>query len=382
MTIKLYEKSAYETRFTAKVLEVRHLKNGYGVVLDQTLFFPTGGGQDCDTGCLAGYPVSDVSIDRAGVITHTLPAPLPVGETVAGEIDFAVRYRRMQNHTGEHILSGVAHRLYGFNNVGFHLGKDAVTVDFDGVPPNDDYTVLERLANEAVYKNLAVTVLYPSKAELFSMEYRSKIEIEGQVRIVRIEDVDSCACCAPHVARTGEVGVIKILSAIHHKGGCRLSILCGIDALEDYASRVLEAQRVSRFLSVPEDRIAGGVEALLDEAQRLRVCLAERRKEIVRLRLMAEALTEKNIVFYSDDNDAHLLQDLAVGGAGKTAGVAVAFAPDGKGGFLYAIASEHISLRTEVKEYNRVLSGRGGGNDAVVRGTFLASREEIEKYFL
>ncbi len=381
MTIKLYENSAYDTTFTATVVEVRQEKNGYGVILDRTLFFPTGGGQEHDGGTLAGLPILDVRIDREGVITHVLPAPLPVGETVSGEIDFALRFRRMQNHTGEHILSGIAHRLYGFGNVGFHLGEGAVTVDFDGVPPADDYTLWERLANEAVYQNLPVNILYPTEEEISSLEYRSKIEIEGQVRIVEIEGVDRCACCAPHVTRTGEVGIIKILSAMHYKGGCRLTILCGTDAVLDYQSRIAEAQGVSRLLSVPENAIAEGVMALLAEAQRLRVRLAERREEIVRLRLESVTPSDGNILFYSEDSDAHLLQDLAVRGAEKTKSVAVAFAPDGKGGFLYAIASEHIALRTAVKEYNRVLSGRGGGNDAVVRGTFFVSREEIERYF-
>ena len=205
MTEKLFYEDSHRTEFTAKVISCEEAKDGFCVVLDQTAFFPEGGGQYADTGILGNTEVTDVH-EKNDVIFHSVTAPLEVGSIVSGKINWKERFEKMQQHTGEHIVSGIVHERFGYNNVGFHLGADYCTMDFDGPISKAQLKEIETEANEAVYRNLEVEVLYPSKEELKDMDYRSKIEIEGQVRIVKIPGYDVCACCAPHVKTTGEIG--------------------------------------------------------------------------------------------------------------------------------------------------------------------------------
>ena len=233
MTEKLFYQDSHRSTFTAIVQEVRPSGNGYEIILDRTAFFPEGGGQSSDTGSLGGVSVSDVQ-EIDGKIIHYTDGPLVEGTEVEGCIDWTERFSKMQQHTGEHIVSGLIHKIYGYHNVGFHLGTDSVTLDFNGVVPKEKLHEIEQLANEAVAKNLPVQVLYPMDEELSKISYRSKIEIEGQVRIVVIDGYDVCACCAPHVKQTGEIGLIKLVGMQNYKGGVRISMLCGFRALEDY----------------------------------------------------------------------------------------------------------------------------------------------------
>ena len=233
MTEKLFYQDSHRSTFTAIVQEVRPSGNGYEIILDRTAFFPEGGGQSSDTGSLGGVSVSDVQ-EIDGKIIHYTDGPLVEGTEVEGCIDWTERFSKMQQHTGEHIVSGLIHKIYGYHNVGFHLGTDSVTLDFNGVVPKEKLHEIEQLANEAVAKNLPVQVLYPTDEELSKISYRSKIEIEGQVRIVVIDGYDVCACCAPHVKQTGEIGLIKLVGMQNYKGGVRISMLCGFRALEDY----------------------------------------------------------------------------------------------------------------------------------------------------
>lgn len=380
MTTKLYDISAYDTDFTATVKSVSRTDGGYRTVLDRTLFFPTAGGQCCDAGTINGLPVLDVT-EENGEILHLLPAPLPLGDTVSGRIDFAFRFRNMQHHTGEHVLSGIAHRLYGFRNVGFHLGKDIMTVDYDGVPPQDDYALLFRLANEAVTKNIPVHAYYPDKETLQGLVYRAKLDLTENVRIVEIPGIDVCACCAPHVAATGEVGPIHLQSAIHYKSGCRLTVICGGDAVREYEKLTEDAVHISRALSVPVDHIAGGVDALLAENGRMKAEIRRLRAEAVTARVNALLPTEGNILLFSDTDDMNDLRRLATEAAGKAGGMAVACAGDDEHGYRYVIASAATPLREAAKRINAALAGRGGGNDAVIQGSFSASRSAIEDYF-
>ena len=208
-TTRLFDQDAYLGEFEATVERSVCEGGMYRVLLDQTAFFPEGGGQPADEGTLDGIFVTDVQ-EIDGEIWHTVEAPLEPGKTVVGKLDFEKRFSNMQNHCGEHIVSG-------FNNVGFHMGSDVITVDFDGVLTEEQLYDVEQEANEAVLRNVPVTISYPSKEELETMDYRSKKEIEGQVRIVTIEGYDSCACCGTHVAKTGEIRLIKILSAQKYK---------------------------------------------------------------------------------------------------------------------------------------------------------------------
>ena len=226
MTERLYNKNAYLRAFSARVLSVSECMGGYLVETDATAFFPEGGGQGADRGTLGGFEVLDVQ-EREGRIFHLLGGAPNVGGVVSGEVDFALRFERMQCHTGEHIVSGILHRLYGAENVGFHLG-DIVTLDID---------VVEDLANEAVFKNIPVEISYPAPEALASMTYRAKLDLTENVRIVTIGDVDACACCAPHVAYTGEIGLIKILEFEKHRGGTRIWMQAGARALRDYREK-------------------------------------------------------------------------------------------------------------------------------------------------
>ena len=238
-TEKLFYNDSHLSKFTAMVLECEpyEKKEGcYAVELDRTAFFPEGGGQYADTGKLKDAKVSDVR-EKNGRILHITDQPFEAGEIVEGKIDWETRFMKMQQHTGEHIVSGIVHARYGFNNVGFHLGTEDCTMDFDGEISKEALQEIELEANRAVWKNLTIEVSYPSKEELEELDYRSKIEIEGQVRIVSVPGYDICACCAPHVERTGEIGMIKLVNMQRYKGGVRVTMLCGSRALTDYEKK-------------------------------------------------------------------------------------------------------------------------------------------------
>ena len=217
MTEKLFYQDSHMKEFQATVVSCEPQKDHYLIVLDQTAFFPEGGGQYADTGKLGDVEITDVH-EKDGVIYHTANMPLEVGSTVTGRLHWEERFEKMQQHTGEHIVSGLVHERFGYQNVGFHLGSDYCTMDFNGPITKEQLKEIEREANEAVYQNLDIQVLYPSKEELSDMEYRSKIEIEGQVRIVVVPGYDVCACCAPHVKKTGEIGMIKLVNMMNYKG--------------------------------------------------------------------------------------------------------------------------------------------------------------------
>ena len=381
MTTKLYDLSAYDTRFTATVLSSEKRENGYAVVLDRTLFFPEEGGQEADGGSLSGHRVLHVSIDKDGTVTHLLDAPLAVGEEVTGEIDFAFRFRNMQNHTAEHILSGIAHRLYGCENVGFHLGREEMTLDFDKPLTEEELITLETKANEAVFRNLSVTASYPEKEELASLSYRAKLALTENVRIVEIEDTDICACCAPHVRRTGEIGLIKIRSAMHYKGGMRLFAAAGIDALRDYREKEKSVVEISHLLSVPGGEVAPAVSALLSANGKLK----GEKAELLRLYAssMAESLapTDKNACLFFKTRESRVLRDAALAAMEKVGGAIVVCGGE-DAAYSYVIASKSVDLRQKAKEYNAALSGRGGGNAEMIQGSFAATQEEIEAYFI
>ena len=384
-TKKLYDSDAYCREFTAEVLSVTPTDKGDDVVLSATAFFPEEGGQSCDTGTIGGHPVVQVSLDQNGVITHTLreKTDLKVGDTVPCILDFAPRYRKMQHHTGEHLLSGLAHRLFGAENVGFHLGEDDVTMDLD--LPLDRYALdqIEALANEAVWKNLPVTATYPDPALLPSLSYRSKLDLKENVRIVTIEDYDDCACCAPHVAKTGEIGMIKILNYMNYKGGVRLHIVCGKDALEDYRSRYASILEISNLLSVKQGEVVQGVKqlqnALID---------AKRAENALRNRILDEAIKslpqdtqEKDLLVFAPLLEARQLREFVNCGVTRTSAIFAAFSGNDDDGYSFILGAKSTDLRPFVKEMNLALNGRGGGSREMVQGAVKATEENIRAFF-
>ena len=257
MTEKLYDKDSHLKEFEGTVLSCEKIGEKYAIVLNQTAFFPEGGGQQSDRGYAGDAYIADVQI-KNGVILHFADKPLNIGQAYKCKIDFDFRFRNMQNHSGEHIISGIVHKLYGFNNVGFHLGTE-MTVDFDGELTRRQLDEVEDLANKAVYENLPVKAYYPTDEELKSLDYRSKLDLKENVRIVEIKGVDVCACCAPHVKATGEIGIIKILDFEKYKGGVRLLVKCGRDALSDYREKYRNILEISNLLSAKQPDASAAV---------------------------------------------------------------------------------------------------------------------------
>ena len=254
-TKRLYYENAYCREFDARVTDCREGKQGWEVILDQTAFYPEGGGQPADQGTLGEAKVLDVKEDGEEVI-HLCDRPFEPGSTVHGTLDWDRRFRFMQQHSGEHIFSGIVHRTFGYDNIGFHMGKDCVTVDFSGMLSEDDIALVERASNEAVLADLEILEDYPSREELDRLDYRSKKELEGQVRIITIPGADVCACCGTHVKRTGEIGPIKAVSSEHYKSGIRISLQIGWKALEDYEEKHRITKEISALLAVPPQETA------------------------------------------------------------------------------------------------------------------------------
>ncbi len=378
MTEKLYYSDSHMSEFSATVLSVTEENGKFAVTLDRTAFFPEGGGQGSDTGFIGGVRVYDVQI-RDGVIYHYTEKPLKEGKQVACAIDFDRRFRNMQNHSGEHIISGIVHRLYGYENVGFHL-SDEMTVDFDGELTRKQLDEIEDLANKAVYENLPVRAYFPKKDELDSLSYRSKKEINEDLRIVEIEGVDVCACCAPHVRLTGEIGVIKILDFFKNKGGVRLFVKCGRDALADYREKYRNILEISNLLSAKQPDASAAVVKLNNQ-------LSAEKEETVALkkRLIAEMAagfapkTDKTAVF-EDGLDIKELQLLADALCSNAGGIRGAFS--GKdGAFSFAICGEETALNTFFIEFKAALTVRGGGRNGIRQGTVSDTREKIESFF-
>lgn len=353
----------------------------YEVILDRTAFFPEGGGQYADRGVLGGVHVLDVR-EREGHILHLTDGPLKPGEMVEGILDWEERFMKMQQHTGEHIVSGLVHARYGYNNVGFHLGSEDCTMDFDGEIPPAELEEIELEANRAVWQNLEIQTLYPSKAELAEMDYRSKLEIEGQVRVVVVPGYDSCACCAPHVAYTGEIGLIKLTNMQRYKGGVRVTMLCGVRALSDYAMKQKQTKKISALLCAKEKETAEAVEHLKEESTELKNRLAEKARELIAVRASMIPAEEQTVCIFSDElaGDGMRLMMNAV--MEQERFLCAVFYGTDSDGYRYVIGSKTVDLRPLAKEMNVVFEGRGGGKPEMVQGTLKGTEEELRGWIL
>ena len=378
MTEKLFYQDSHRSTFTAIVQEVRPSGNGYEIILDRTAFFPEGGGQSSDTGSLGGVSVSDVQ-EIDGKIIHYTDGPLVEGTEVEGCIDWTERFSKMQQHTGEHIVSGLIHKIYGYHNVGFHLGTDSVTLDFNGVVPKEKLHEIEQLANEAVAKNLPVQVLYPTDEELSKISYRSKIEIEGQVRIVVIDGYDVCACCAPHVKQTGEIGLIKLIGMQNYKGGVRISMLCGFRALEDYYQKEKNNREIAVMLSAKEYETAVEVERLQEELAMKKAKIAELERKFLEQKVETLDVSGE-IVCLFEETDPVMTRELVNLLLKKGAKMAAVFSGNEREGYRYVLGSRSLDVRENGKLLNEAFHGRGGGKPEMVQGTVQGKREEIEAF--
>ena len=379
MTEKLYYLDSHLFEFEATVLAAREEKRGWEIVLDRTAFFPEGGGQPADTGMIGPARVLDVH-EREGEIRHLCDRELAPG-TYACAVDREKRLRRMQNHSGEHVFSGLTHQKYGAENVGFHMAADCMTIDFDKELSFEQLSEIEYEANLAVRANIPVRTFYPSPEELKVLEYRSKKELAGAVRIVEIAGIDRCACCAPHVRATGEIGAIKLLTAERHRGGVRLSLICGMDALDDYRRKQDSAAAISALLSAKRDEIAPAVERLLESEAKLKERASILGMRCAALRAEAIAPTEGNICLFDEGLSEAAARELVNRLTEKTGGVAALFLADGAGAWRYIIGSRRVDLRSAAKAINAGVSGRGGGRPEMIQGSAAASEQEIASFF-
>lgn len=381
MTEKLYYQDAYETAFRAKVLDCQKEKEHFLVTLDRTYFYPEGGGQPADHGTLGGAAVLDVH-EKDGVILHTTDKPLETGTEVEGSLDWERRFDLMQNHSGEHILSGIICGRYNCDNVGFHMGKETVTIDFNTKIPPEEVAGMEEKANVAIWRNTPFATQYPSKEELAAMDYRSKKELDGQVRIVQAGEYDCCACCGTHVRLAGEIGQIKIISMQNYKGGTRLEVVCGKRALEDYRKKADAAEYAGQQLSVPAEQAGKAVENLLAEKNSLIQAFNQLKWTYFTEKAAQLPEGTENAAFFADglnSKDLTHFADTLLKQAGKRA--AVFSKKEGEAAFAFVLLSKEKDARELTEEMRALFDCKGGGKPDAVQGKVTAEKAELAAFF-
>ena len=379
-TEKLYDRDAYRTVFTAEVLRcTRGTAEGeFFVWLDRTLFFPEEGGQSPDRGVLGGFPVTDVQLSD-GRIRHTVRGSFPEGSAVTGEIDWVHRFSNMQQHSGEHMFSGLVYRRFGFSNVGFHLSDSCVTMDFGGAFSYEAAQEIEDAVNAAIWDDTEISARYVPKEELAGISYRSKKEIEGDVRLVTIYGkegvLDVCACCAPHVKRTGEIGCLRIVSFENYKGGVRIGILCGKRALSDMKRKQDSLDGICRLLSVNTDRAGEAAEQLVSRLKQAEYELTGFRRE--RILREADSLPEDRLpVLFFENADTDGLR-LAVNRlTEKRSGISAAFSGS-DGEFRFLLGSRDTDVRPLGELLKSRFPAKGGGKAGMVQGSLTAEKTEL-----
>ena len=379
-TEKLYYADPYMTEFTARVLDCRPEKNSWLVTLDRTAFYPEGGGQPADHGTLGGAKVTDVH-EKEEVILHTCDRPLEAGAEVTGRIDWERRFDHMQQHSGEHIISGILCADYHCDNVGFHMGADTVTIDYNTDISWEQALAAEAKANAAIYADRVVEITYPTAEELAALDYRSKKELSGQVRIVAFPEADCCACCGTHVARAGQVGLVKVLSVQKFREGVRMEILCGKRAL-DYFSAVYDAARAAgQRLSVKPTDIFPAVERLEEELAALKMRAAALEEQVFTA-VASENEGKGDVVLFQPPMKPDSVRKLADAVAKRCGGLSAVFAGPEEGKFNYALVrADGQDISALVKDMNKTLNGRGGGRNGFAQGSVVCTAAEIEAFF-
>ena len=378
-TRKLYYEDSHMTAFTATVLSCEKTEKGYEVILDATAFYPEGGGQAADTGTLNGIRVKDTR-EREETVVHFCAEALEVGTVVEGIVDWEPRFHRMQQHSGEHIVSGIINRRYGYHNVGFHMGSDIITIDFDGVIPAEDLASIEAEANAAVWKNLPVKCWYPSAEELPTVPYRTKRQLPWPVRIVEVPGFDICACCGTHVKATGEIGLIKLFTMMGFRGGTRMEMSCGSSALKLLNEAYEQNRQVSQAFSAKIEETGAAARRMneVEAALKYRIVGLEKR---IFSGISAEYAGKGNVVHFEDNLDNNAVRDLADAIADTCGGTAAVFSGSDEGGYAFCLVTREGDLRQLGKEMTKALNGRGGGKPAFQQGRVQANKAEIEAFF-
>ena len=378
-TQRLYYEDVYIREFQAQVLACQAAGKGYAILLDRSAFYPEGGGQPSDQGVLDSVKVTEVH-EKDGELIHYTDAPLEPGTQVTGRINWQRRFDLMQQHSGEHMVSGLVHQAYGYDNVGFHMGSDVITVDFNGILTEAQIREIEQQVNQKIWENAAVEIFYPDKEALETLDYRSKKELNGQVRIVRFPGVDTCACCGTHVAYTGEIGMVKLLSVEKFREGVRMEMICGSRVL-DYLNMVDDQNhQISMRLSAKSDRTAQAVERLQEE----NFSLKGRVQSLEEGMFTTEAdkwAGKGNVLLFQQNMEADSLRKLTDAVMQTCGGRCAVFSSSADGSCKYAMGEKDGDLRQLTKDMNNALNGRGGGKPFFVQGSVQAGEDQIREFF-
>ena len=378
-TERLYYSDSYIKEFNALVVSCEKIEKGFKVVLDRTAFFPEGGGQMPDTGFIGDAKVYDVQ-ESDEVIYHYVDKELNVTTEYSCKLDWEQRFLRMQSHSGEHIVSGVVHSLYGYDNVGFHMEEDYVTVDFNGELTREQLDEVEEKTNRYIYDNIEIECFFPNEDEIVTLDYRSKLDLKEGVRLVRIGEADLCACCAPHVKRTGEIGVVKILDFMRHRGGVRIVMKSGLKALFDYREKYTSVYDVSVMLSSKQHEIASFVDKKLKENETLQRNFTAFKMQIAENDKENLSYIGDTALFITSFYDSDMMRELANFGMTQKE-LCVILSGNEESGFSYVAGSLNFDLMKFAKHFNSALNGRGGGRGTMIQGKVTASKEDISNYF-
>ena len=378
-TIRLFDEDSFLSEFSATVIYCEPIGNDFSIVLDKTAFFPEGGGQTSDTGIIEGAKVTAVT-EKCGIIYHRVSAGFKIGTTVNCKIDFDARFDKMQNHSGEHIVSGLICNKFGFNNVGFHLGAEDVTLDFNGVLTAKDLLEIERLANNVVYENIEIKTEYPSNEVLSTLNYRSKLELTENIRIVTIGKYDICACCAPHVKYTGQIGAVRFTGFEKYKGGTRLTIACGNRALKHFNMLKSNVQKISALLCAKQCETACAVADLIAERDKLKYNIAALIKEKCNNTVQGIMKSENPLLLIESGLDFTEMR-LIANGAKEKVPFCLIISPESTGG-KYLCASNIYACNSIAASLNKAFCGKGGGTKLMAQGNLQSgSKKEFEEYF-
>ena len=379
-TRKLYYEDSHLSSFTARVLDCRQTEKGWEVILDATAFYPEGGGQACDLGNLGSARVLDVQ-ERGETVVHLCDAPLSPGQAVDGSIDYDRRFLLMQQHSGEHIVSGIVSRRYGYHNVGFHMGSETMVIDFDGVVPAEDLAAIEEEANRVIWANLPLRCWYPQPDILPTVAYRTKKVLPWPVRIVEIPGTDACACCGTHVKATGEIGIIKLFSAIGCRGGSRIEMACGGHAYRLLNLAFAQNRLVSQAFSAkwPE---TGAAAVRMNEALEAEKAAKNGLWKRIFGSIANSYVNRGNVVHFEEGLDSVQIRELADAIAETCGGWAAVFSGSDDGGYGFAMVARQGDLRSLGKEMTQQLNGRGGGKPNFQQGRVNAPKACIEAFFL
>ena len=388
-TEKVYDRDSYIYEFDASVTDcVRRDDGSYELILDRTAFFPEGGGQEADCGIIMNMEddsepveVADVQIDENDIIRHKVDKFFNKGTRVHGIIDFEKRFDRMQQHTGEHIFSGIAHKYFGCENVGFHLSDGSVTLDLNEKLTAENIASIEKKANVAIRQNIEVIAEYPDDIKLHKMGFRRKDGISGAIRVVSIGKVDSCACCAPHLKRTGEVMMLKVQSVINYKEGVRVTILCGNRALRQYNEYAEALGKMSHTLSVKPMEVADALNKLIEEKNDLIIAMKDKERQLLDFKIANLADSDKNACLFVENIDKFVMRSKVNELSKKRSGYNAVFDGNDRDGYSFIIGSSDKDTRNALEALKEKFDTKGGGKSEMVQGSVIASEEDIKKIF-